>query len=284
MTFLLASLAKAEETGSFQVLKDLVYSHSDREMTLDLFLPEGSAKPHPCVIVIQGGGFRAQDGQRFRWVAEYLAERGFAAALITYRGTPDHQYLDTISDTKAAVRYIRKASTQYGMDPDKIGATGSSAGGTLAALLAVTGDDPEYEGDGENPEFSSRIQAAVAFSGVFDFVARFTDKKQIALQPNVDTKIQTNGEWIGQPFSPDGENWLKASAINHVDSGDPAILFVHCKDDATVPWLQSHLMWEKMKNAGIESSTLYYETGGHGYKDVGEKRLAAMVKFFKERL
>ena len=91
---------------------------------------------------------------------------------------------------------------------------GRSAGGTLTALLAVTGDDEELEGNAGHPEFSSRIQAAVAIAGVFDFVARFTDERHIALQPNVDKKLVSNGEWIGPPFSPDNEHWLRASAIS----------------------------------------------------------------------
>jgi len=283
-SFSLVSAVKGEEVGAYRVHEDLVYSSQDRDLALDLFLPEGTGGPYPCVIVIQGGGFRAQDGQRFRWVAEYLAGRGFAAALIAYRGTPKHTYLDTVADTKAAVRYVRRMSARYGIDPDRIGATGSSAGGTLAALLAVTGDDPEFERQVGNQEYSSRIQAAVTYSGVFDFVGRFTEQSQIELQPNIDAKIISNGAWVGQPFSTDSEAWRNASAINHVDSDDPPILFVHCKDDATVPWPQSQLMWEKMRDEGIDSSVLYYETGGHGYKGVGEKRLAAMVEFFRERL
>jgi len=62
------------------------------------------------------------------------------------------------------------------------------------------------------------------------------------------------------------------------------MLFLHCKDDSTVPWLQSQEMHEKMKAAGIESSTVYYETGGHGYKDLGEKPKAEMVRFFQKHL
>ncbi len=286
VTWLVATLvAVSSARGAIKVLEELEYSAAGGVgLTLDLFLPEASVDPHPCVVVIQGGGFRAQDGQRFRWMAEYLAERGFAAALIAYRGTPEHEYLDTIADTKAAVRYIRRMSGLHGIDPDRIGATGSSAGATLATILAVTGDDPEFEGRGGHPEYSSRIQAAVAYSGVFDFVSRFTVESQIALQPNIETKLVSNGKWVGERFSPESDAWRKASAINHVDRDDPPVLFIHCKDDATVPWLQSQLMGEKMREKGAESAFLYYETGGHGYKGVGEERLAAMVAFFRERL
>ncbi len=238
----------------------------------------------PCVIVIQGGGFLAQDGQRFRPFAVYLAERGFAAALIAYRGRPDHTYCDTIADTKAAVRFVRKVSGQYNIDPDRIGATGRSAGGTLAALLAVTGDIQDLEGAGGHPEYSSRIQAAVAYAGVFDFVSRFTDEEQIALQPKLEAKLASNGEWIGTPFSAVNEDWSSASAIRHVSEDDAPMLFLHCKDDATVPWIQSRDMFERMKGAGVRSEIKYYPAGGHGFNKLGQSPMADMVSFFQEVL
>jgi acetyl esterase/lipase len=268
----------------FTVRKGLLYCEADRELHLDLFLPKETDCPVPCVIIIQGGGFRAQNGQRFRPFAEYLAEHGMAAALIAYRGRPDHQYRDTLADVKAAVRFVRKVGGQHNIAVDRIGAMGRSAGGTLAALLAVTGGMREFEGAGGHSESSSRIQAAVAYAGVFDFVARFTDHKQITLQPRHKTKMATNGEWIGATFSPDDPDWLAASAVRHVDKDDPPVLFLHCKNDATVPWMQSRDMCARMREAGVASRAKYYETGGHGFKDLGEEPMAEMVRFFRETL
>lgn len=275
---------KTADEGPITVHKGLVYSKTDRELTLDLFLPPRADKPVPCVIVIQGGGFAAQNGQRFRPFAEYLAEHGFAAALIAYRGRPDHTYQQTVADIKAAVRYVRKAGSRYNIDAARIGAMGRSAGGTLAALLAVTGGVKELEGEAGNPEYSSQIQAAVALAGVFDFVSRFTDQRQIDLQPNVKRKIVTNGEWIGTEFSKTDEHWLCASAITHVDKDDPPILFLACKDDATVPWIQSQQMYDAMKQVGIDAEIDLYSSGGHGFRGLGERPLADTVRFFRKTL
>ncbi len=274
----------ADTSEQFKVHKDLNYSQANEVLTLDIFLPKTVSESVPCILVIQGGGFNAQDGQKFRPFAEYLAEHGFAAALIAYRGRPDHQYRDTVADTKAAVRFVRSIAEQHSIDPDRIGAMGRSAGGTLAGLLAVTGGMESFEGEGGHADYSSRIQAAVAYAGVFDFVSRFTDEKQIALQPNVETKVISNGEWVGPPFSPDGKDWIRASAITHVDKEDPPILLIHCEDDATVPWIQSELMFEAMKKAGADVSQICYKEGGHGFKGREELSMAAMVEFFKETL
>lgn len=287
MIFLASALGAQDARDSnagFTFHEGLNYSTADSSLTLDLFIPSGVLTPAPCVIVIQGGGFRAQTGQKFRPFAEYLAKRGFAAALIAYRGSPEHQYLDTIADTKAAVRFVRSVSADYNIDPDRIGAMGRSAGGTLAGLLAVTGGGNELEGLGGHSEYSSRIQAAVAYAGVFDFIARFTDEKHTALQPGVKAKILQNGAWVGPPFSAFDSDWLRASAVNYVDADDPPMLFLQCKDDTTVPWRQSQEMYEKLKEAGVEVSIRYYETGGHGFNGLGDTPMEDMVRFFRQTL
>ena len=283
--FLVACLSgRAEASDRYHVHKDLVYSEVQGGLTLDLYLPAESEESVPCILVIQGGGFNAQNGQKFKPFAEFLAEHGFAAALMAYRGRPDHHYKDTVADTKAAVRFIREVSETFAIDPDRIGAMGRSAGGTLAALLAVTGGMDSFEGRGGHAEFSSRIQAAVAYAGVFDFVARFTDEDHIALQPKVDEKKRTNGEWIGPDFSPSNQDWIQASAITHVDKEDSPILLIHCQDDTTVPWLQSQLMYDAMKGVGMEVSLIYYKEGGHGFNRLGDQPLNDMLEYFRESL
>jgi acetyl esterase/lipase len=213
----------------------------------------------------------SQDGQGFRGFAEYIAKNKYAAALISYRGRPTHQYQTTILDVKSAVSYIKNNSAKYAIDPAKIGAMGRSAGATLAALLAVAGD-------------SAQVQAAVAYSGVFDFVARFTDSSQTAHQPKLATTLQTNSEWIGAPFSTEDPNWKQASASNHLDKNDSPILFMHCKDDKVVSWIQSQKMYEKMKDSGINSEIIYFEKGGHGFGSVEKELfLKPMISFFKKQ-
>jgi acetyl esterase/lipase len=286
----------ARDDHSVGIVKGLQYSDADDGLKLDLYLPvlaDSDQEPGlvpgvpglvPCVIVIQGGGFRAQDGQRFRPFAQYLAERGFAAALIGYRGTPRHRYMDTVADMKAAVRYVRDAGPRYKIDPERIGAMGRSAGGTLAALLAVTGDVKELEGTGGHEQQSARIKAAVAYAGVFDFVSRFTDERQLLMQPNHRRKLVSNGEWIGSPLGKEDSDWLKASAVSHVDALDAPMLLIHCKDDSTVPWLQSQQMADRLKAAGVDCQLKYYETGGHGFNGLGDEPKAEMVKYFRQVL
>lgn len=271
-----------ENRVSFTVHKNLHFSETDQQLTLDLFVPDELSEPVPCIIVIQGGGFKSQDGQRFKHYAEYIAKSNYVAALISYRGKPDYMYKTTIRDIKSAVRYVKHKSAKYSIDPNRVGAMGKSAGGTLAALLAVTEDNSF---DKRVHKVSGKVQVAVVYAGVFNFITRFSNSSHIALQPDVDVRMVSNAEWIGHSFSKNNKHWKNASPLNHLDKNDPPILFMHCKDDKSVPWLQSREMYEKMKALEISSDIIYFEQGGHGFQMENKESsyLYPMMTFFKKQ-
>lgn len=258
----LPSVTAATFSG-ITVARDLPYArYGDTTLALDLYLPADRAKPVPCVLVIAGGGFLAQDTSRFAATAAYLATRGFATACIAYRGAPKETFVATIHDTKAAVRWVRANAAQYGIAPEKIGAIGQSAGAHLVTMLAVSGGVAEFEGTGGNPEQSSRIQAAVSLAGVFDFISRLKDggheKRALA------EKRKTNGAWVGVPFSETSDEWKRASTTSYVTPDDAPVLFVHCRGDVVAPLPQSEQMYTALKPASPRSKLILYDGGGHG--------------------
>ena len=95
--------------------------------------------------------------------------------------------------------------------------------------------------------------------------------------------LETGGLYMG-PEGGDFVELSQASAITHVDSKDPPILFLHSKDDTTVPWQQSRDMHRAMKAAGVASEIRLYETGGHGVDPKGAKPMGEMIAFFQKRL
>jgi acetyl esterase/lipase len=253
----------AEILGSVTVCRDLEYARPDgHALRLDLYLPANRPQPAPCVIVIAGGGFLAQDRTRFGFVAAYLAARGFAAACIDYRGAPDNTFPATIGDTKSAVRWVRAHAKEFALDPARIGAIGQSAGGHLAVMLAVSADVVTLEGVGHAAGVSSRIQAAVSLAGVFDFISRLKEGGHQTRA--LEEKRRTNGAWIGEPFSVTSERWRQASPINHVTADDAPVLFVHCRGDATAPFAQSVQMFEALQPLSPRSKLVLYDGGGHG--------------------
>lgn len=258
-------------------------AYGDERLQLDLYVPQNITDPAPCIVVIPGGGFRPQGKEKFGDVAQRFAEAGFAAASIGYRGWPEDPFPAAVHDSKAAVRFLRAKAGLYKIDAARIGAFGQSAGGHLAGMLAVS-DDPVLEGDGGNAGISSRVQAAVTFAGVYDFIERFRETNTAENNPE---KRQSNGAWIGEPFSPDSARWKQASPYFHVSDGDAPMLLVHCKDDNTVAWTQSQRMYDAMKTVRPESRLLLFDEGGHGIRGSGKVNVeawSATIAFFRETL
>lgn len=257
--------------------------YGDTALQLDLYVPSGAANAVPCIVVIPGGGFRPQVKEKFGDAAQRFAEAGYAAASIGYRGWPEDPYPAAVHDVKAAVRFLRAKAAIFNLDAARFGAFGQSAGGHLASMLAVS-DDPALEGDGGNFGVSSKVQAAVCYAGVFDFIERFRETNTVENTPE---KRASNGQWIREPFAEDSPIWRQASPYFHVSDGDAPIFFVHCKDDDTVAWTQSERMHAAMKNVHPESRILLFDKGGHNVRnspEVKDTAWGATLTFFRETL
>src|SRR4030095_13339996 len=119
-------------------------------------------------VCIHGGGFRAGTREGYDKLCLTLAERGYVAATITYRLAPAYQFPAAVHDCKASVRGMRANAAKYGIDPERIGTMGGSAGGHLALFLGVTAGVKEFEGS-DNPGRSSAVNCVVSFFGPSDF-------------------------------------------------------------------------------------------------------------------
>ena len=160
-----------------RLVTDVVYARYEaRELRLDLYLPEPAAARVPVIVVIRGGGWRSGDKEGFRHIAGYLADAGFAAASIEYRVVPEAVFPAAVQDTKAAVRWLRANGSEYGIDPDRIGAIGGSAGAHLSALLGTSHKVHRLEGAGGHADVSSRVQAVVAMATPTDFTVGWPEE------------------------------------------------------------------------------------------------------------
>ena len=250
---------------SVKVERDIVYAkYGDREVKLDLYLPKKpTSEKIPCIVVVHGGGWRSGDKQRFGHIASHLADQGFAAACIGYRLLPEVEFPAPIVDCKAAVRWVRANAAQHGLDPDRIGAIGGSAGGHLVAMLATSHSESKLEGDGGNSGVSSRVQAVVA-------MATPADMTRSAARHNLDKDVAA-----------------LISPVTHVSKESAPILLLHGTRDNTVPMLQSELLLEKYKQAGVPASLVKIQDANHAFWN-GEQwfgdTMKQAVDFFRTEL
>lgn len=266
------------------VYRDLDFAlNADNTIQLDLYLPRSAKGTIPAIVVIPGGAFIAQDAKKFKDEARRLAEAGFAAASIGYRGWPGNPFPAAVQDAKAAVRYLRANAAQLGIDPARIGAFGQSAGAYLVGMLAVAGGEADLEGDGGNADVSSQVQAAVCFSGLFDFIRGEGGEKE----GGSIAKRAFNRLWIGGPLDDNRDLWAKASPINYITPDDAPTLLIHSRKDSMVPWSQSEQMYEALKAVRPESKLLLLDDGGHNIRDnrkIKGQAWAAAIAYFREHL
>lgn len=266
------------------VYRDLDFAvNADESIQLDFYVPKAAKAPLPTIVVIAGGAFLAQDEKKFKDEARILAESGFAAASIAYRGWPGDSFPAAVEDAKAAVRYLRANAATLNIDPERIGAFGQSAGAYLVGMLAVSAGEAELEGTGGNPGVPSGIKVAVCFSGLFDFIRGEGGEKE----GGSIAKRTFNRLWIGDPLEENPELWAKASPISYITPDDAPILFVHSRKDSMVPWSQSEQMYEALKKVRPESKLLLLDEGGHNIRDnrkVKDEAWSAAIAYFKEHL
>jgi len=171
--FLLFSLVliSSAQTTPISAL-DVEYSAVGQRVSMDIYRPANDA-PRAAVLLVHGGGFRAGTRESYSKLATRLAQHGYVAATVTYRLAPQFPFPAAVHDVKAAVRFLRANAKQYHIDPDRIGALGSSAGGHLVLFLGLTANVPEWEGTGPNQGVSSRVQCVADYYGPSDFTQSY---------------------------------------------------------------------------------------------------------------
>jgi acetyl esterase/lipase len=262
---LLASLAVSSLSGYAQKPKappvyptdvrvetDVAYLPADRKEKADLYFPMESTGKLPAVIVIHGGGFNDGDKARKRELnfCGHLARRGYVAMSINYklrRMKGQVTWPQSVYDAKSSVRWLRKNAERLGIDPERIGVMGSSAGGNLAAMLATTGPSDGFDPAEPYGEFPATVACAVDFYGAVDLM-NYHDMKMFA---------KTREE------AP--ELYKKASPITYVDAGDAPLLMVHGTADETVPLSQSETLAAICKAAGMEHELIVIPDAPHTF-------------------
>jgi acetyl esterase/lipase len=179
---------------------------------------------------------------------------GYAVASIDYRLTRTAPFPAQIEDCKAAVRWLRANAANYNLDADRIGVWGMSAGGHLAALLGTSGGVPELEGNGDNMQYSSRVQAVCDVAGPADLAAltNVGPKRMFAIE-----------SLLGGPLGKDKAKAVAASPVHYVSKDDPPFLIVHGEGDRVVPLEQSQRLYEELRKAGVNVTLKILPGVGH---------------------
>jgi acetyl esterase/lipase len=251
--------ANTPALGSIQ--KDVTYCTPEGDpQKMDLYFPKVSdGKPAPVVVYVHGGAWREGDKAEGGGMSEMplLSQRGYLFVSINYRLAPRWKWPVQIQDVKCAIRFLRAHAKSYNLDPNRIGAMGSSAGGHLVALLGVTDTSAGFD-VGEYLDQSSRVQAVVDLFGPADLtVKHFTE---------------TQGNTVRMVFGAQapGDPVLKqASPVTYISKDDPPFLILQGDKDTTVPPSQSQELYDRLKAGGVTATLVMVKNAGHGFVPAG---------------
>ncbi|MBI2302188.1 MAG: alpha/beta hydrolase [Armatimonadetes bacterium] len=222
------------------------------ELLLDLHLPVRRSKPRPGLVLVHGGGWSGGSREGFTALAGLAATLGYVVANVDYRLTGTAPWPACLDDCQRAVRWVRKQADELGLDPERLAAVGSSAGGHLAACLGVR--DTRDDSDPELAGIASRVRWVVDIHGVHDFEALEHDEVvQECCYP-----------LLGRPGERP-EAWHDASPIEHVDERAAAMLLVHDPGDTVVPYAQTVRFAERLMAAGRPVQFEPVPGAGHGF-------------------
>jgi acetyl esterase/lipase len=247
--------------GALQVDSAVVYGTVDgQSLLLDVGSPPARASLRPAVILIHPGGLTGGDRSIMTGLVGPLAEAGYVTFNIEYRlfseadGT--NRWPAQLDDVQRAVRWIRINAPTYEVDPERIGAVGTSSGGHLAAFLGTR--DTRDNSDATLAAASSRVACVVDVAGPTDLTIPLLDP---ALNATIAALL---GGTAGAP--PDQAAYRDLSPVAFVDAKTSPFVILQGGADEVLTLDQSRGMEATLHKAGVE--VIYGEFPGFTHRSI----------------
>ena len=250
--WLLVALAPvAVAQTDHEARKALEYAtHDGVKLTGDLYLPK-SAGPHPVIVAIHGGGWQIGSPVGYQYWGPYLASRGYGVYAISYRLSKPGQktFPEALHDVRAAIQFLRGRAGELRINPERIGVMGDSAGGHLAALVALAGDHPAFAAGNKGPHgsLSTKVKVAIPIYGVFDMYQQWLHDLQTRPRDSIVEKF------VGVSAADDKRPYFDASPLSYVSAKNNSTSFLvvwGTRDDIVDYRTQSEAFMLALKHAG----------------------------------
>jgi acetyl esterase/lipase len=273
--------------GNIRVETGVVYAqHDGQELKGTLYRPAGEG-PFPALVALHGGGWRQASPTVYQFLGPWLAERGYIVFAPVYRSAKvgEPSYPKAVHDVRAAVQFVKGAGARIGADPERVAIMGESAGGHLAALVALAGDEPiftQHAPIGEYSHVPIALRAAIPIYGVFDLVAQW--KHDLVTRLGDQNIVEL---FLGTNPARDRRICFDASPMSYCIErlNKPAFLVAWgTQDDIVDPATQSIPFVEALKQAGVWTRTCIVEGAPHYWAGEPLDETGSFPGFFAPRL
>lgn len=273
-----ATLAIAQAQSKVEIIPDVVYGHKDgMALTFDVIKPKANANGAAVIFMVSGGWVSnysppQQTAERFK----DLLDKGFTFIALRHGGSPKYLIPDIVADVRRGVRFIRFNAKQWGIDPNRLGVYGGSAGGHLSLMIGTASDNGDPNAKEDFMKESDRVASVVAYFPPVDLrpIVRGLNPERTGTQ--VDRFPALNFEKEKAPdYSP----------IVFVTPDDPPTLLIHGDKDTLVPIINSKTIYEAFQKNNVKTNFVTIEGAGHGFQGEDAKRATSlMVAWFEQTL
>ena len=271
----------AAQEASFKRTEDVIYGRKfGVALTLDVFQP---TKANGCAVVymVSGGWFSAKEAVNARNYAAFL-DRGYTVFAVVHGSQPKFTIPEVTQDIHRAVRFIRTNAAKWGVNPDKFGISGASAGGHLSLTMGTQGGPGKADAKDPVDRASSAVQAVACFFPPTDFLNYG--------QPGEDCTGVGTLKNFKAAFGPraDADESRKAlghevSPIYFITPKTPPTLIIHGDADKLVPYQQAETFVAKAKEAGVTAKLINRPGKVHGWPEMGND-FQLLADWFDEHL
>lgn len=270
----------AQTVAQFTRQSDVIYGRKvGVALTMEVLTP-AVRNGFGVVWVVSSSGVSSRDQSlqsTFERRVSPLLERGFTVFAVIHGSAPIFNLQDMVSDLRRAVRFVRYRAAEFGIEGQRLGISGSSAGGLLALVVAMQGEDGKPTADDVVERVSSRVQAVgcffppadlMNFGAVSQNIVEFMLKQSGGVNPtfqfyDVDTKTDARKPLTARE---DVLRMLREmSPVTHVTTDDPPTILIHGDQDRAVPVEQSRSLIARLSDAKVPARLVVREGVGHAY-------------------
>ena len=225
--------------------------------------------------MVSGGWFsRWTPPEKMQGFTQPLTDQGFTVFSVRHGSSPKFSIPEVVEDVRRSVRYIRLNAERFGVDPDRLGVYGMSAGGHLALMLGTASDNGDAESEDPVLRASDRVKAVVAMVPPTDLRIAVWDAPE-------SLPAYKNFPALDLPI----DEAAKYSPLLHVTPDDPPTLVVSGVKDKLVPIKHSEDIRDALEAQNVPNKLILFENSGHGFQPEDLKTtMSAMAAWFEKHL